>query len=115
MLTLAFASPVAAQFTLINNSGQASATTSFPPGSFIDPQTVQTSFGPNGGFASADIDVGPFGRMRGVQTGYGLNAVAVDAHRLSDLQSFDWQATANYQSISEPHRVLRQSSTSSTI
>jgi hypothetical protein len=95
VLALGVGTPASAQFTLTNNSGTATAETFFGTGSFIPPQKVVTSFGPNGGVAVSDIDLTPFGRMRGVQSGLGLNAVAVDAH-LQDLPFFDWSARTTY-------------------
>jgi hypothetical protein len=89
--------PVAvnAQFTLTNNSGTARVRTSYGPGSFLNPDSVVTTFGPVGGAAIADLDFRHFGRMRAVQTGIGLNAVFVDA-MLSDLPFFDWSGNTRY-------------------
>jgi hypothetical protein len=90
--------PVAlnAQFTLKNNSGSARVRTSYGPGSFLNPDSVITTFGPQGGAAVSDLNMRNFGRMRAVQTGIGLNAVFVDA-MLSDLPFFDWSANTKYE------------------
>jgi hypothetical protein len=87
--------PASAQLTLTNNSGQATAETQYGAGSFLSPQTVTTSFGPDGGVALSHLDLRNFGQVRAVQTGIGLNAVSVDA-RLGDIPSFYWSGQTSY-------------------
>ena len=84
-LSLALASPATAQFTVNDNSGTATAMTVFGPGSFIQPQTLTTIFGPIGGVALSNLDLAPFGRIRAVQSGFGINAVFVDAGQIDGV------------------------------
>ncbi len=93
-LSLGLSAPAAGQLTEVSNAGGAQVGTAYfgggPP-----PQTVTTTFGPIGGVAFADLSPFSFGRLRAVQTGYGLNAVSVDAH-LQDVPVFSWLARTSY-------------------
>jgi hypothetical protein len=96
VLSLAAAPALAhAQVVETNNSGSATATANFGPGSFLPSRSDVRSFGPNGGAAVAELDYRAFGTIRAVQTGYGLNAVLADA-RVADIPSFDFSARADY-------------------
>src|SRR5438067_5823332 len=91
-LLLLLARPAAGQLSLSNNSGSATAQSVFPGAvSFLPAITDVHAFGPNGGGAVSDVDLNPFGHMRAVQTGYGLNAVYADG-TVSDLPYFDYSA-----------------------
>jgi hypothetical protein len=94
-LSLALAAPASAQFVVTKNQGSANVKTIYGPGGSPPPYDITNSFGPFGGAAVADVDMFSLGRLRAVQTGYGLNAVFVSA-TLADLSFFDWSARTDY-------------------
>lgn len=88
--TLFVAIPAFAGLILLENSGKATVDASFTGTSFPN-RHDETSYGPLGGAAVADINF-QFGRLRAVQLDLGLNAVRVEG-RVADIPFFNYAAS----------------------